>query len=80
MRKLFYSVRNDAGLLEARKAIRTGAYVCLEGGNAKTLLIIEEEVDLSRKKMTVVHERVYAAGWKVVSAKRMQFESRVNRR
>jgi hypothetical protein len=42
--------------------------VCLEGGNAKTLLIIEEEVDLSRKKVTMVHGEVYAPVLKWVSA------------
>ena len=39
----------------------------LERGNAKTLLVIEEEVDLSRKKVTMIHEGVYALGRKWVS-------------
>jgi hypothetical protein len=30
--------------------------VRLERGNAKTLLVIEEEVDLSRKEVTMIHE------------------------
>jgi hypothetical protein len=47
--KLLDRVGDDAGLLEASKAIETGPDVCLEGGYAKPLLVIKEEVDLSRQ-------------------------------
>ena len=76
MRKLFYRIGNNPRLLEAAEAIRTRPKVRLKGGDAKTLLVIEEEVDLSRKKVTVIHERVYAASWKVVSVKKMHFGNR----
>ena len=49
LRKLFYRVGDDAGFLDASQTVRTGSDVRLEGGNAKTLLVIEEEVDLSGK-------------------------------
>jgi len=34
--------------------------VRLERSNAKTLLVIEEEVDLGREKVTMIHGEVYA--------------------
>jgi hypothetical protein len=43
--------------------------VRLEGGNAKTLLVVEEEVDLGGKKVAMIHERVYALDQRGVSEK-----------
>jgi hypothetical protein len=60
LRELLDRIGDETGVLEPRKAIETRPNVRLEGGNAKTLLIIEEEVDLSRKKVTVIHGEVYA--------------------
>ena len=56
MRQLLDCVGDDPGLLEAGETIRARTNVCLEGGNAKTLLVIEEEVDLRRKEVTMIHE------------------------
>ena len=39
----------------------------LERSNAKTLLVIEEEVDLGREKVTMIHGEVYALVRKWVS-------------
>jgi hypothetical protein len=49
VRELFDGVGDDPSLLEPELALGTRANVGFQGGNAKTLLIIEEEVDLGRK-------------------------------
>ena len=67
MRQLFNRVGNDPGLFDSRKAVGTGANVRFEGRNAKTLLVIDEEVDLGREKVTVIHEWVYAQAMEWVS-------------
>jgi hypothetical protein len=67
LRQLFDRIGDETGVLEPRKAIGAGPNVRLEGGNAKTLLVIEEEVNLSREKMTVIHGEVYALAQEWVS-------------
>jgi hypothetical protein len=57
VRQLLDRVGHDARLLEASETVRAGTNVCLEGGNTKALLVVEEEIDLSRKKVAMVHER-----------------------
>jgi hypothetical protein len=57
VRKLFDRVGDDARVLEAREALRARPDMGLEGGNAETLLVIEEEVDFGRKKVAMIHER-----------------------
>jgi hypothetical protein len=41
--------------------------VSLQGSNAKTLLVIKEEVDLGREEVTMIHEWVYARDLEWVS-------------
>lgn len=60
MLELFDGVSDETGVLEASKALGARTNVHLEGSNTKTLLVIEEEVDLSREKVTVIHGEVYA--------------------
>ena len=55
--QLLDRVGHDARLLEAGETVRAGTNVCLEGGNAKALLVVEEEVDLSREQVAMIHER-----------------------
>ncbi|HEX4469876.1 MAG TPA: hypothetical protein VH080_10085 [Gemmatimonadaceae bacterium] len=59
--ELFDGVSDEPGVLEASKALGARTNVRLEGGNTKTLLVIEEEVDLSWEQVTVIHGKVYAA-------------------
>jgi hypothetical protein len=47
--------------------------VRLEWSNAKTLLVIEEEVDLSREKVTMIHGEVYAMVRDGVSERKTEF-------
>ena len=49
MGQLLDRVGHDARLLEAGQTVRAAPDVSLEGGNTKTLLVVEEEVDLSRE-------------------------------
>jgi hypothetical protein len=49
------SVHGDACFVDEPAALRTLADVRPEGGHAKAHLVIEEEVDLVRKKVPVVH-------------------------
>ena len=67
MGELLDRVSHEAGVLEPGHAIGARANVRLEGGNAKTLLVIEEEVDLGREKVTMIHGEVYALVRKWVS-------------
>jgi hypothetical protein len=67
LRELLDRIGDETGVFEPRKAIGTRANVRLEGGNAKTLLVIEEEVDLSREKVSVIHGEVYALAQEWVS-------------
>jgi hypothetical protein len=69
LRELLDRIGDETGVLEPRKAIGTRPNVRLEGGNAKALLVIEEEVDLSREKVTVIHREVYALAQEWVSGK-----------
>ena len=69
MRQLLEAVRNETSLLEPALAVDTGSDVRLEGGNAKTLLVIEEEVDLGREKVPVIHSDFYEKVDEVVSVK-----------
>jgi hypothetical protein len=68
--ELLDGIGDEPGILEARKAVGTDPNVRLQGGNAKTLLVIEEEVDLCRKEVTVIHGEVYALERKWVSDKK----------
>ena len=70
MRDLLDGIGDEAGILEARKTVGTAPNVRLQRGNAKTLLVIEEEVDLCRKKVTVIHGEVYALEREWVSGKK----------
>jgi len=70
VRELLDRVGDEAGILEAGQAVGTGPNMRLEGGNAKTLLVIEEEVDLCRKEVTVIHGEVYALEQEWVSGKK----------
>jgi hypothetical protein len=67
VRQLLDGVGSNSSFLEASKTIGTGANVGLEGSNAETLLIIDEEVDLGREEVTMIHVWVYAQAWKWVS-------------
>ena len=60
MGELLDRVSHEAGVLEPGHAIGARANVRLERSNAKTLLVIEEEVDLGREKVTMIHGEVYA--------------------
>ena len=55
-------IRDEARLLQPALALRALADVGLEGSNAKTLLAIEEEVDLGREQVSMVHGGSYGAG------------------
>jgi hypothetical protein len=70
VRELFDGIGYEAGILEARKTVSAAPNVRLQGGNAKTLLVIEEEVDLCRKEVSVIHGEVYALERKWVSGKK----------
>ena len=77
VRELFDRIGDETGVLEASKAIGTGPNMRLEGGNAKTLLVIEEEVDLSREKMTVIHGEVYALAQEWVSGNKTEILAKI---
>ena len=47
--ELLQRIGHEARLLQATLAVCTLPYVCLEGCNAKTLLAIEEQIELSWK-------------------------------
>lgn len=79
MLELLDGVSDETGVLETRKALGARPNVCLEGGNAKTLLVIEEEVDLSREKVTVIHGEVYALVRECVSERKTEKESLTGR-
>jgi len=72
LRELLDRIGDETGVLEPRQAIGTSPNVRLEGGNAKALLVIEEEVDLSREKVTVIHGEVYALAQEWVSETHME--------
>jgi hypothetical protein len=63
--ELFDGISDETGVLEASKALGARTNVHLEGSNTKTLLVIEEEIDLGREKVTMIHGEVYAVirGW-----------------
>jgi hypothetical protein len=67
MGKLLDGIRYEAGFLEFGLTLAAGSDVRLERGNAKTLLVIEEEVDLCREEVTMIHGEVYAARGEWVS-------------
>jgi hypothetical protein len=70
VRELLDGVRDHPGFLEPELTFRARTHVRLEGCDAKTLLVIEEEVDLGREEVTMVHEWVYAMGGEWVSEQR----------
>jgi hypothetical protein len=76
LRELLDRIGDETGVLEPRKAIGTRPNVRLEGCNAKTLLVIEEEVDLSREKVTVIHGEVYALAKEGVSEKNKEISKK----
>ena len=78
MLELLDGVGDEPSVLETTKALRTGANVCFERSDAKTLLVIEEEVDLSREKVTVIHGEVYAMIREWVSARKTEFSREVD--
>jgi hypothetical protein len=69
MRELLDGVRDHPSFLELQLTFSTRTDVRLEWGNAKTLLVIEEEVDLGREQVTVIHEWVYEMSRQRVSEK-----------
>jgi hypothetical protein len=79
VRELLDRIGDEAGVLQPRGALGTGANVSLEGRNAEALLVIEEEVDLGRKKVTVIHGEVYALALDWVSGRKTQFSRKFGR-
>lgn len=79
MLELFDRVGDETGVLEARSTVWAGPNVRLERGNAKALLVIEEEVDLSREEVAVIHGEVYALVREWVSANTTELSEKVDR-
>jgi hypothetical protein len=71
--ELFDGIGDETGVLQPRRTLRAGTDVRLERSNAKTLLVVEEEVDLGREKVTVIHGEVYAMVRDGVSERKTEF-------